>query len=72
MLKKLTALLMSLLLCLSLLPGRASAAGLPGPAVPQVQTETVGEQDLDEDEGVMPLSLEGPIERDEADRESED
>ena len=62
MLKKLTALLMSLLLCLSLLPGRASAAGLPGPAVPQVQTETVGEQDLDEDEGVMPLSLEGPIE----------
>ena len=39
MLKKLAALLLSLLLCLSLLPGQAHAENLPDPAEPPITVE---------------------------------
>lgn len=57
MLKKLTALLLSLLLCLSLMPGQARAACEPDPA-----GSTVIEEPLDPEtpeEPVMPLGAEG-------------
>ena len=39
MLKKLAALLLSLLLCLSLLPGQAHAENLPDPTEPPITVE---------------------------------
>lgn len=57
MLKKLVSLLLSLLLCLSLLPGQAGAAGIPED-VPTVQAETSEAPPDDPDELVMPLSEE--------------
>ena len=55
MLKKLTSLFLSLLLCLSLLPGQARAAGAPEPAAPPVAVEPSG-LETPEEPPVMPLS----------------
>ena len=61
MLKKLTSLFLSLLLCLSLLPGQARAAGAPEPAAPPVAVEPSGPE-TQEEPPVMPLaSLGGDI-----------
>ena len=61
MLKKLTSLFLSLLLCLSLLPGQARAAGAPEPAAPPVAVEPTGPE-TQEEPPVMPLaSLGGDI-----------
>ena len=61
MLKKLTSLFLSLLLCLSLLPGQAHAAGAPEPAAPPVAVEPSGPE-TQEEPPVMPLaSLGGDI-----------
>ena len=49
MLKKLASLLLSLLLCLSLLPGQALAADDPAPVDPPVIEEP-------EEPGIMPLA----------------
>lgn len=58
MLKKLASLLLSLLLCLSLLPGQAGAAGAPEDAT-SVQTEVPdAAQPDDPDELIMPAFLE--------------
>lgn len=54
MLKKLASLLLSLLLCLSLLPGQALAGHEPAPADPPVILETVGPEEP-EDPGIMPM-----------------
>ena len=51
MLKKLAPLLLSLLLCLSLLPGQALAGHEPVPADPPVIVEPVEP----EDPGIMPM-----------------
>ena len=60
MLKKLTPLLLSLLLCLSLLPGQALAADEPDPAGPPVIEEPLDpETPEDPDSPVMPLGAEG-------------
>lgn len=62
MLKKLTSLLLSLLLCLSPLSGQAIAAGTTGD-VPPVQTETSeAGRPNDPDEPVMPTAEEYPDE----------
>lgn len=56
MLKKLTSLLLSLLICLSLLPGQAGAADVPENE-PAVQTEASEAARLDDpDELVMPAA----------------
>lgn len=55
MLKKLTSLLLSLLLCLSLLPGQARAADEPDPPQPPAVVEP-----LAPDEPVMSMSEEPP------------
>ena len=55
MLKKLTSFLLSLLLCLSLLPGQACAAGEPDSPQPPAVVEP-----LDPEEPVMPTSEELP------------
>ena len=55
MLKKLTSLFLSLLLCLSLLPGQARAAGAPEPAAPPVAVEPSGPE-TPEEPPVMSLS----------------
>ncbi len=55
MLKKRASLLLSLLLCLSLLPGQARAAGAPEPAAPPVTVEPSGPE-TPEEPPVMPLS----------------
>ena len=61
MLKKLTSLFLSLLLCLSLLPGQAHAAGAPEPAAPPVTVEPA-DPETPEEPPVMPLaSLGGDI-----------
>ena len=61
MLKKRASLLLSLLLCLSLLPGQARAAGAPEPAAPPVAVEPSGPE-TQEEPPVMPLaSLGGDI-----------
>ena len=61
MLKKLTSLFLSLLLCLSLLPDQARAAGAPEPAAPPVAVEPSGPE-TQEEPPVMPLaSLGGDI-----------
>lgn len=57
MLKKLTSLFLSLLLCLSLLPGQARAAGAPEPADPPVAVEPADPETPEE--SVMPLSSVG-------------
>ena len=49
MLKKLASLLLSLFLCLSLLPGQALAADDPAPVAPPVIEEP-------EEPGIMPLA----------------
>lgn len=60
MLKKLTSLLLSLLLCLSLLPGQARAADEPDPPPPPVIEELLEPEDPSEpepsEEPVMPMS----------------
>ena len=61
MLKKRASLLLSLLLCLSLLPGQARAAGAPEPAAPPVAVEPA-DLEAPEEPPVMPLaSLGGDI-----------
>ena len=55
MLKKLTSLFLSLLLCLSLLPGQAHAAGAPEPAAPPVTVEPA-DPETPEEPQVMSLS----------------
>ena len=57
MLKKLTSLLLSLLLCLSLLPGQTRAACEPDPAGSTVIEESLDLETLEEP--VMPLGVEG-------------
>ena len=60
MLKKLTSLLLSLLLCLSLLPGQALAADEPDPANSPVIEEPLDPETPEEPEApVMPLGAEG-------------
>lgn len=57
MLKKLTSLFLSLLLCLSLLPGQARAADVPGPVDPPVVVEPLNPGVPEEpEEPVMPMS----------------
>ncbi len=58
MLKKLTSLFLSLLLCLSLLPGQARAAGAPEPADPPVAVEPA-DPEMPEEPPVMPLASVG-------------
>lgn len=61
MLKKLASLLLSLLLCLSLLPGQALASDDPAPPVdPPVIVEPVAPEEPEEP-GIMPMAefLEG-------------
>lgn len=58
MLKKLTAFLLSLLLCLSLLPGQACAADQPEPPEPPAVEEPLDPETPDEP--VMPLTDEMP------------
>lgn len=66
MLKKLTSLLLSLLLCLSLLPGQARAADEPDPRQPPVIEELLEPEDPSEAEPpevpMMPMSEEVPRE----------
>lgn len=58
--KKLASLLLSLLICLSLLPGQADAADVPGNE-PLVQIEAPeAERPDNPDELVMPLEMEFP------------
>lgn len=63
MLKKLASLFLSLLLCLSLLPGRALAADEPTPPEPPVIVEPVDPEEPEDPEEppIMPMSemLEG-------------
>ena len=56
MLKKLTSLLLSLLLCLSLLPGQARAADEPDPTPPPAIEEPLEPPE----EPVMPMSEDLP------------
>lgn len=58
--KKLLSLLLSLLLCLSLLPGQALAADEPDPPQPPVIEEPLepGEPEPPEDPPIMPTSKE--------------
>ena len=63
MLKKLAALLLSLLLCLSLLPGQAHAENLPDPPDPPAAEEPLDpETPEDPEEPLLPLSDEIPVE----------
>lgn len=62
--KKLTALFLSLLMCLSLLPGTACAAGDPDPDQPPVVVEPLDPEDPgdpgdpdDPENPIMPLSM---------------
>lgn len=65
MLKKLASLLLSLLLCLSLLPGQAQAENLPDPADPPVVEEPLDPETPEKpEEPLMPLSDEFPNEGD--------
>ena len=57
MLKKLTSLLLSLLLCVSLMPGQTRAACEPDPAGSTVIEESLDLETLEEP--VMPLGVEG-------------
>ena len=50
MLRKLASLLLSMILCLSLLPGQARAANLPSPDNPSVNTEPLDPETPDEPE----------------------
>lgn len=57
MLKKLASLFLSLLLCLSLLPGQARAADVPDPVDPPVVVEPLDPETPEEpEEPVMPMS----------------
>lgn len=63
MLKKLASLLLSLLLCLSLLPGQAHAENLPDPAEPPAAAELLAPETPEEpEEPLMPLAEEMPKE----------
>lgn len=55
MLKKLASLLLSLLLCLSLLPGQALASNDPAPVDQPVIVEPVAPEEP-EDPGIMPMA----------------
>ena len=57
MLKKLASLLLSLLLCLSLLPGQARAGDVPAPDDPPAITEPLNPKDPD-----GPTEPESPVE----------
>lgn len=60
MLKKLTSLFLSLLICLSLLPGQARAAELPDDPQPPVILEPLDPETPEPpEEPLMPLSGEG-------------
>lgn len=67
MLKKFTSLLLSLLVCLSIIPGQVHASDLPEPSDPPAQVESLGTETPDEPEPpAMPASVEDfPEERDE-------
>ena len=65
MLKKLTSLLLSLLLCLSLLPGQARAADVPDPADPPAVVEPLAPEEPEEPETPMPSETEGNVPGDE-------
>ena len=56
--KKLTSLLLSLLMCISLLPGQAHAADVPEDAEPPAVVEAVGPEAPEEP--LMPLMEEFP------------
>ena len=57
MLKKLAALLLSLLLCLSLLPGQASAESIPDPADPPAVVEPLDPEAPEKpEEPLMPMA----------------
>lgn len=61
MLKKLAALLLSLLLCLSLLPGQAHAENLPDPVDPPPVEEPLDPETPEDPEApLLPLSEEAP------------
>lgn len=63
--KKLVSLILSLLLCLSLLPGQACAADTPDPLEPSAQVVLVDPKGSDEPENpVMPMASENPIDKD--------
>lgn len=60
MLKKLTSLLLSLLLCLSLMPGQARAADEPDPAgSPVIEEPLDPEKPEDPEAPLMPLTSDG-------------
>lgn len=62
MLKKLASLLLSLLLCLSLLPSQARAADAPDPAGPPVIEEPVDPETPEgPEEPIMPLAAGGDV-----------
>ena len=62
MLKKLASLLLSLLICLSLLPGQADAANTKGSGLPlQTEASETGQPD-DPNAPVMPVAEEMPEE----------
>ena len=54
MLKKLAALLLSLLLCLSLLPGQAHAENLPDPVDPPAAEEPLDPETPEDPEDPLP------------------
>lgn len=58
MLKKFASLLLSLLLCLSLLPGQARAENLPDPADPPVTVEPLDPETPEEPEEPLMLLAE--------------
>lgn len=65
MLKKLTSFLLSLLLCMSLLPGQALAAGEPDPPPPPAVVEPLDPDEPEPpEEPVMPMGEELPGEED--------
>lgn len=63
MLKKLASFLLSLLLCLSLLPGQARAADEPAPPADPPAIEEPAEPEEPEDPPVMPAAVEVPGEK---------
>lgn len=64
MFKKLASLLLSLLICLSLMPGHAGAADVPENKPTVLIEAPEAERPDDPDELVMPLEMEFPEEED--------
>lgn len=73
MLKKLAALALSLLICLSLSTNQAKAINPPEPAAPPVQSDVLypGNPDESGDSGIMPLSEDPPTQGESFPREGE-